>query len=419
MMSRLFINRHGAAWLEHSPRVVLAFGGVGLAVLVTILALRGGELATRATTAATDARLPADATALSLDAQRLAGIDVAPARVVTAAATVDAVGLLALDETRTARIGSMVEGIVVKTHAEVGDRVRRGALLAELHSHRVHDAWAAYRKAAADRRRLETELAYAGDAEQRARRLYTDKAVSAQDVARAEADRIAAQEQLDVARTEVRRSEEELEHLGVTNQDDPTGERGEFIPSRSPIAGVVLERSISAGTGVTPGLPMFVVSDLSSLWALVEVDERQLAQVRVGMRVALRVAAYPEESFGGTVASVGDTVNDRTRRVPVRCAVPNADGRLKPQMFATVTLESDQPRRVVVVPGAAVQEMAGRTVVFVRRGDGRFERREITAGPERNGLVEIRAGVREGDLVATAGSFLIKAHLLDATDSEQ
>jgi RND family efflux transporter MFP subunit len=176
----------------------------------------------------------------------------------------------------------------------------------------------------------------------------------------------------------------------------------------------VLERLVTTGTAVTPGTALFVVSDLSTLWALAEVDETMLARVAPQRAVHVRVSAYPDESFNGTVTFVGDTVNPKTRRIVVRCELPNPTGRLKPEMYATVTLDTGQPRRTVVVPSGALQEMNGKTVVFVEEPAGRFRPREVTAGAEQQGQVEIRAGLRAGERVAAAGSFLLKSALLDA-----
>jgi cobalt-zinc-cadmium efflux system membrane fusion protein len=352
-------------------------------------------------------------------AQRQAGISTETARRLTRADRVDAPGVLALDEKRTARLGSLVDGIVIHTMAEVGDRVRPGQVLAEMHSHVVHDAWADYRKAVADRRRLETELAFAVQAEERAARLLEAKAISRQELQRAEANRIDAEAQLDMARTEVRRAEEALEHYGVTNAEDPTGESGEYIPLRSPLHGVVLEKEITQGTAVTMGSPLFVVADLTELWAVAEIDETELPLVKAGRDVELRVAAYPGETFAGRISFVGDTVNPKTRRVTVRCQVPNADGRLKPEMYAALTLSAGEPRSVLAVPSGAVQEIRGRPIVFVQTAEGSFERRDVAVGPEVEGLVEVRSGLDEGEPVATTGSFLLKSELLKGTLTEE
>ncbi|MGE5359612.1 MAG: efflux RND transporter periplasmic adaptor subunit [Bacteroidales bacterium] len=361
---------------------------------------------------------PDRAISLTESARRDAGVKVEDAVSIVRTDQLDAPGVLALDEQRTARIGSLVEGSVVTTAADIGDRVRAGKVLAEMHSTKVHEAWAAYRKAIAEQRRLKTELAYSGAAADRAKRLFADKAISEQEVQRADANRVAAQEMLDMATTDVRRAEEDLEHLGITNSEDPTGESGEQIPVKAPIAGVVLERRVTPGTAVTPGTPLFVVSDLSRLWALVEVDETSLSRVKKGRPVTLRVAAYPDDLFQGTIDFVGDVINAKTRRVTVRCGVPNADGRLKPEMFITASLGESEPRPIVAVPSQAVHEIDQKTVVFVADASGAFRRREVSVGSDVNGMIEVRAGLKAGERVATTGSFLLKSELLKSTTPE-
>jgi hypothetical protein len=119
----------------------------------------------------------------------------------------------------------------------------------------------------------------------------------------------------------------------------------------------------------------------------------------------------------GTIAFVGDTINPKTRRVMVRCQVPNRGGRLKPEMYATVALGESGPRTIVAVPSQSVHEVEGRTVVFVQTGD-RFTRRDVHVGSDVNGLMEIRSGLKAGERVAAAGSFLLKSELLRQTMPE-
>ncbi|MBI3248427.1 MAG: efflux RND transporter periplasmic adaptor subunit [Deltaproteobacteria bacterium] len=190
-----------------------------------------------------------------------------------------------------------------------------------MHSHVLHDAWAEYRRAQADLTRRLAEFAHAEKTVQRAERLYRDKAISFQELSRVQVERTAAEQMLNAAKAEVRRTEEALEHLGLSPlKHAPRGEAGEQIPVTSPLAGAVLEKHATSGTAVTPGMPLFVVSDLSTLWALAEIDETQLSQMKVGLPVALRVAAYPQESFPGTVVFIGDMLDPKTRRVTVRCS---------------------------------------------------------------------------------------------------
>lgn len=386
-----------------------------LAVALAALALPGCRDRAPVTPAAAPA---AEFVTLDAGAQQHAGIKVAAAAVAARAEQTEAPGVIALDERHTARIGSLVEGILLETFAEVGDRVRAGQWLATMHSPVVHEAWASYRKAVAERRRLEKELAFAVAAYERTTRLYADKAISLQEVQRAEADRVAAEETLDMSRTEVRRSEEELEHLGITNSEDPSGESGEQIPVKTPTAGVVLERLVTPGTAVTPGTPLYVVSDLSALWALVDIDESLLSHVHVGQPMALRVAAYPGETFAGTVALIGDTVNAKTRRVTIRCAITNGDGRLKPQMYTTALIREREAKSVVVVPADAIQAIDGRPVVFVAETATRFRARIVETGSTIDGMVDVRRGLKPDEMIVVAGSFVLKSELLKAATPE-
>lgn len=366
-----------------------------------------------------------DVLELSEAAQTNAGIVIELARTVTRAAQLSAPGLLALDESRTARIGSLQEGLVLEARAQVGDRVRARQLLATMHGHAVHDAWAGYHKSMAERRRADNQLAYAVDAHERVKRLYADKAVSLQELQRAEVERVAATQAVEVAKAEVTRAIEELEHIGITVSDVPNqegaqgnDEAAEQIPVRTPIGGVVLERLVTPGTTVTPGTPLFVVSELSTLWAVAEIDESQLSRVQVGRPVEVVVAAYPQERFTGTITFIADMVNPKTRRVMVRSTVPNSDGRLKPEMFATVALGEGDPRAVIVVPPAAVQTLDGASVVFVEHAKGRFAPRKVQLGPEANGMVEVAAGLTAEERVVVGGSFALKAELLKGTAGE-
>lgn len=400
-----------ARYTDPSPRPV--------AVLAALLWLAGCTATVPAPDASATAVAAREHVELTEDAIANAGIVIAPVQAGTRADRLYAPGLLAIDESRTARIGSLQEGLIVETLAQVGDRVRSRQVLATMHSHALHDAWAGYRKAVADRRRLDKELAYAVDADERARRLYADKAISLQERQRAEVERVAATQMLDMARAEVNRSIEELEHVGVSIPEaaerDPqtiVEEAGEQIPVRSPIGGVVLERLVTQGTTVIPGTPLFVVSELSTLWAIAEIDESLLPRVRTGRPVEVRVAAYPGEGFAGTITFIADIVNPKTRRITVRSAVPNPDGRLKPEMFATVALGEGEPRQMVLVPKAAIQSIAGRAVVFVAAGEGRFSPRTVALGAEADGLVEITSGLTAGERIAVSGSFMLKSELL-------
>ena len=202
----------------------------------------------------------ADAGVITLDdaAQQHAGITVASVATTLRAQTTEAPGILALDERVTARIGSLVDGIVLDAPADVGDRVRAGQVLATMHSVVVHDAWASYRKAIAERRRQEKELAFAVAAHERTQRLYADKAISLQEVQRAEADRVAAEEALDMARTEVR-----LEHRSMLSATSRRSGRWSRSTSRCSL----MSASDSRCRCVSPPTPAMHFQAWSRWWA--------------------------------------------------------------------------------------------------------------------------------------------------------
>lgn len=401
-----------------------AIRGLMLAAAVTLTSGCGSSAPEPG--AAASAAPAMGAVVLGDDAIRNAGIVVEPARATTRADRLEAPGLMAVDDTRTARIGALQEGLILETPAQVGDRVKTRQLLATMHSHAMHDAWAGYRKAMADLRRVEGVLAFAVDAHERAQRLFADKAVSQQEVQRAGVERSSATESVAVAKAEVQRSIEELEHVGVSIHLDEPGQgpsgpevaddTEERVPVRSPIGGVVLERLVTPGSTVTLGTPLFVVSDLSTLWAIAEVDESHLSRVKVGRPVDVLVAAYPDERFAGTITFIADTVNPKTRRITIRSTVANRDGRLKPEMFATMSLGEGDPRTIVVVPAAALQSVNGALTVFVADGGGRFTPRAVQTGATVDGVVEITSGLTEGERIVTAGSFVLKSELAKAPE---
>ncbi len=408
------MTRH--VWNEQGRAALVAVLATAAVVVLALgwLAMRGKPPAETPAASAT----PAGTVVLSPAATKEAGLRVEAVATTMVRDTIEAPGVLSLDERRTARIASQVEGKVLEVFVEIGDRVPAGRELAHMISPVVHEAWAAYRKAVVERRRAESALKLAVQQEERMTRLYAAKAVPLQDLQRSAAERASAEESLNLVAIEVRRAEEEMEHLGVTNKEDPSGEAGEQIPVTSPLAGVVLEKKITEGGAATPGSPLFVVSDLSSLWALAEIDETALPHVQTGQPVEVRVAAYPAERFAGTISWVADMVNPKTRRVTVRCAVPNPSGRLKPDMYATVALGASTEHQVVVVPAEAIQEIGGKPAIFVETATGRFVRRDVTVGAERDGRIRILSGVTAGERVVVAGAFLLKSELLKSTTPE-
>lgn len=397
-----------------TPRA-LTLALIATAAVSTLACGRGAEPSVAAAPAAT----PKTSVTLTNAEAKAAGIQTAPARFVERTEPLRASGVVTFDERRTARLGALVEGVVDDLRVQVGDRVNAGAIVGRIHSHVVHDAWAAYFKAQAEWQRLETELAYARTAASRAAQLVADKALSAQELERARADLNTATQALTAARAEITRTELDLRHYGLTPRPDANPAEDQDVPVVAPFAGTVVERQASRGSAVTPGTPLLVLSDLTHLWITAAIDESLLGRVVAGREVIIVTPAYPHETFRGTLAAIGDVVDPGTRRVTLRVEVANPDRRLKPEMFVTVTLVGAAPHRALVVPTRAVQSMEGESVAFVRTAAGTFSRRAVATGADIDGEVEILSGLTEGEVVATAGAFLLKSELLAPLTDEE
>lgn len=198
-------------------------------------------------------------------------------------------------------------------------------------------------------------------------------------------------------------SEEQIKTLAAG------GEAKRTLSFRSPVGGVVLEKKAVAGMRFMPGEMLYQIADVSAVWVLADVFERDIAQVQVGQKVSLTINAYPERNFSGTIAYIYPTLKAETRTVPVRIELANPGGLLKPAMYASVELAVSARDKVIAVPVSAVIDSGTRQVVLVQKGAGRFEPREVKLGARSDDYVEVREGIAAGDAVVVAANFLIDA----------
>ncbi|MFQ5536878.1 MAG: efflux RND transporter periplasmic adaptor subunit [Gemmatimonadota bacterium] len=315
--------------------------------------------------------------------------------------TLRATGVLGFDLNRVARVAPRAEGRVVSIEKDLGDRVRRGEALAVLESPELAEAEAAHAQA-----KVEMELAR--ENYEREAALY-EKGISSR------------KEMLE-ARTEYETKTAEYESalarhrtLGATeHSDDPGSLRGLYTVS-SPLDGVVVARDLVQGQIVGPEDDIFTVADISHLWLTLDIYDRDLARLREGLEVEVRTSAFPDETFRGTLTYVGQVMDSVTRTVKARVEVDNPDQKLRPGMFATATIRGVVPRGTAAVPEEAVQQMEGRTVVFVPdpADPNRFLIRDVEVGPRlSDGLITVLGGISVGEKVVGRGSFYLKSELL-------
>jgi cobalt-zinc-cadmium efflux system membrane fusion protein len=295
-----------------------------------------------------------------------------------------------------------------------------------MHSHDIHESRAMFLKARTDLNRARTAEEFARRSRDRTRRLLDLKASSEEQMEHAEAALRFAQSEVANAEVELERTrrhlvdflqipaEEPKEHADGTHDHDE-----DLIPITAPADGIVIVRNISRGAVVSPATDLFLISDLSSVWVMAEVHADQLASLKVGMPVRVIVSAFPGREFTGRIGKIGDTLNPETRTLQVRVEVHNRSKVLKPEMYATVEIEAGALEPAVYLPSESLQEVRGSSMAFVEKTPGHFEARTVSTGRMVDGAIEITRGLREGERVVTAGSFILKSEFLKASISEE
>jgi multidrug efflux pump subunit AcrA (membrane-fusion protein) len=187
---------------------------------------------------------------------------------------------------------------------------------------------------------------------------------------------------------------------------EKNGEPIRAMPVYAPISGYVTGRTAYHGMKVSSADTLFDILDLSEVWVLADVYEYELPRLSLGERATMTLSYWPGRSWEGTVTYIYPAVDEKTRTIKVRAEVGNPKGELKPEMFADVTIHAS-PRTVLQVPDDAILESGTRNVVFVSQGEGKLVPREITVGDHGSGVVEIRGGLKEGDVVVRGANFLV------------
>jgi cobalt-zinc-cadmium efflux system membrane fusion protein len=339
---------------------------------------------------------------------RHGGVRWAPVTMGSAAGAASVPGEVTVNEDRTARLGAPGRGRIIAVRVQPGDRISRGQVLVTMQSADAGMAQSDVSKASAEVTSRRAQAQYAGSASARAERLLVLKAIPRQDYERAVADDEQARAGLDQAEAELRRARSTANLMGASG----ASASGEVI-LRAPLSGVVLARPAQPGAVVEAGAPLVTVTDPSSLWLQVKAPEQLSALFRRGDPLRFTVPAYPTESFMARTDAVGAGLDPETRTLAIRGVVLNANGRLKPEMLATVLVDGGRRMSAALVPDAAVQLINGKSTVFIAHpdanGGARFERREVEVGSRTNGQVAVVRGLAAGDVIVTAGAFAVKA----------
>ncbi len=309
-------------------------------------------------------------------------------------------GRVAFDEGRVAHVFSPVSGRVVEVPGRLGQRVRAGDALAVIESPDLETAWSDLLKARAD-------AVAARHEDERQKNLYDHGAA-------AEREAEAARDNAARAEAELERAELRLKMLHAS----PNGKATQEFLLRAPVRGEVVFRTATPGLEVQGMLAsasivqeLFTVGELDPIWVWGDVYERDLGRVRPGQRVAITSAADTAAPIEGSIDYVGQVLDPQTHTSRLRCVVRNADRRLKPEMFVTLSVDLDR-KDALAVPRAAVIKAGARQTVFVEDGrtsDGRtrFLQRPIELAEADDGWVEVAGGLKAGERVVVSGSILL------------
>lgn len=304
--------------------------------------------------------------------------------------TVSALGELHVNEDAYAEIASPVTARVTKVLARPGDDVKAGQLLAELNSPELGEGRA---EVGAARSRLDI----AKKAVERKRTLAADRLIPERELIDAESALSEAQASYNIAASSLRK-------FGGAAGDNA-------LAIKAPLAGTIIARTVVVGQLADPSKTLFRIGDLSTLWLLAHVFERDAVRVQTGATGVASFAALPGKTTPAVIMWIGREVDQSSRTIEIRLDVPNPDGSLRPGMSANVSIPLGEigAAPVVVIPAAAVQRVGSSWAVFIPHGPGEFAVRPIGRGRDLGAEVEVLSGLTAGDEVVVDGAFLLKA----------
>jgi len=363
--------------------------------LVSVLALSACKKATP--TSNTDSAQ--DTTRVFADSTLMAQLQVAEVMSVELSDTLRVAGQIDFDEQALTRIGASVTGRVTHIQAQLGAVVNKGDTLAQINSSELSGSQLAYLRA-----RSEKEL-HRRNVE-RAKTLFQADVISAAELQRRE-------NEYEISSAETRAAQDQLRVLGVSPKAIErlanTGAIDSVASVMATIKGVVVERKVATGQVVQPSDVLFTVADLSRVWAVAQVPEQQVSQVKVGQSVQIEVPALENEKLVGKLIYVGQTVNPETRTVLVRTELDNKSGRLKPSMLASMLIESAPVQRLVV-PITAVVRQDDTDHVFVEQSANNFLLTPVKLAAEQNGQRVVLEGLKPGMRIVSDGAFHLNNH---------
>jgi cobalt-zinc-cadmium efflux system membrane fusion protein len=313
-----------------------------------------------------------------------------------------AMGKVLAHQLRKAIVSYAFPARIAGIHVRIGDWVKPGQELVTLQSEEVGNAKSEYYKARAD-----FELASSNY--ERTKRLFDRGAGAQKNLLTSAAELKVAEANLDAAEKKLHVlgfTEAEVKVIAETHQINPV------ITLFAPIGGKIIQNNAVLGGMIDQSTEILTIMDPGLLWVDAEIYEKDIARVRIGQSVEVSVPAFPDEIFAGKISYISDVLNEETRTITVRTEVENKRYKLKPGMFASISISLNHQSRALVLPEEAVLDDADDKIVFVK-GDGAYYPRIVEIGAKREGYVEIIKGIQAGDEIVTTGNYQLKSKLYD------
>jgi cobalt-zinc-cadmium efflux system membrane fusion protein len=335
----------------------------------------------------------------SVSPEQMPHIQIVPVRVSAFETELRTTGTVDWDNDRTTQAISQVSGPITRILVDTGTRVSAGQPLLYVTSPDVTGAFANYRKA-------QNKVDLAKRNLDRSRDLLDHKAIAQKDFDQTQAD-------YNDAMTDLETAAQALRILGVPPKEIEAALQSDTvrpeIPMRAPISGTIVQKLVNPGQVIQAGsTAAFVISNVGTVWVQAHVYEQDLSKVRVGDDADIRTAAYPT-TFHGKVTYIGSMLDPATRTTPVRIVTANPDGRLKKDQFVDIVMRDKTERQALVVPTSAVlYDAENLPFVYVQVEQGKFAQRPVTLGTQHGDVTEVAKGVTESDRVVAQGSLFMQ-----------
>jgi cobalt-zinc-cadmium efflux system membrane fusion protein len=325
-------------------------------------------------------------------------------------------GKISINEDHSTPIYPPYAGRVTRLMVKAGDYVKQGDVLFYIEAADMVQAQNDFLAARAGLNKARSQVAIAEIIEKQNRTLYEGKAGPLRDFQTADATLVQARSDLRTAESALEAARNRLTILGKTDAEitafQDQGKISSETPIYAPLPGTVVQRKIGPGqyvsynsTGIVD--PVYTIGDLSSVWIVAYIREAEASKIRVGQQIDFTMLAYPGTTFKANIDHIAASLDPNTRRLLVRATVDNQSGQFKPEMFATVTIYTEEGDSSVAVPREAVIYEADRARVWVVRNDKSVEVRHIKTGMTSGGVVQVLDGLQPGETVVTKGGLFM------------